>query len=94
MHPTRVIAVVSELRGVANEQGVLEGEVVLTSLLKGGPRRLRVSLQPAAYRLAGEAHLAQQVVSVRGRVVRHGRTVELLGAEQLVVEDLLEPEEG
>lgn len=93
VHPTRVIAVVSELRGVANEQGALEGEVVLTSLLKGGPRRLRVSLSAADYRLAGQAHLAQQVVSVCGRVVRHGRTVELVEPERLVIEELVEPDD-
>lgn len=93
VHPTRVIAVVSELRGVANEQGALEGEVVLTSLLKGGPRRLRVSLSAADYRLAGQAHLTQQVVSVCGRVVRHGRTVELVEPERLVIEELVEPDD-
>lgn len=65
---------VIELSGAPNPAGALEGDVVLQVHVDDQILKVRTSLGPEAYALAGGAHLHQQYVSVRGQLHRGRRT--------------------
>jgi hypothetical protein len=73
IHVGRVV----ELKGDANDQGRLEGEVILRLDADDELIRARCTLGPADYMKAHDAHGRQRPVSVRGRLVRTGRTYTL-----------------
>ncbi len=72
------VATVVELSGAPNPEGWLEGEVVLHVHADDQLLKVRVNLDPEAYRLAGEAHFQQRYVSVRGILQRGRRTHQLV----------------
>lgn len=71
------IGTVVELSGSPNPSGHLEGDVVLQVQVDDQLLKVRVNLDSDAYRRAGEAHLQQRFVSVRG-VLHRGRRIHQL----------------
>lgn len=68
---------VVELKGDANDDGRLEGEVILRLDADEELIRARCWLGPDDYRKAHEAHGRQRPISVHGRLMRAGRTYTL-----------------
>ena len=64
---------VVELKGDVNDDGRLEGDVILRLDADDELIRARCTLGPADYMKAHDAHGRQRPVSVRGRLVRTGR---------------------
>jgi hypothetical protein len=73
VHVGRVV----ELKGDVNDEGQLEGEVILRLDADEELIRARCWLGPADYRKALDAHGRQRPVSVHGRLARAGRTLGL-----------------
>lgn len=76
--PGRFVGKVIELSGTSNPAGDLEGDVVLQVQTDDQLLKVRVTLDPDAYREAGLAHFEQRYVSVRGQLHR-GRRTHVLG---------------
>ena len=70
VHVGRVV----ELRAEVNDRGRLEGEAILRLDADDELIRARCSLGPDDYGKALDAHARQRHVSVRGRLLRAGRT--------------------
>lgn len=70
----RFVGKVIELSGAPNPTGELEGDVVLQVQIDDQLLKVRVTLEPDAYREAGIAHFEQRYVSVRGQLHRGRRT--------------------
>jgi hypothetical protein len=83
VHVGRVI----ELKGDANNDGRLEGEVILRLDADEELIRARCTLGPDDYMKAHDAHGRLRPVSVRGRLVRTGRTYTLGDPRDLNVID-------
>lgn len=83
--PGRFVGKVIELSGTPNVAGELEGDVVLQVQTDDQLLKVRVTLEPAAYKEAGLAHFEQRYVSVRGQLHRGGRTHSLRQASELEV---------
>jgi hypothetical protein len=83
--PGRFVGKVIELSGAPNSAGELEGDVVLQVQTDEQLLKVRVTLDPDAYRDAGVAHLQQRYVSVRGHLHRGTRTSVLRQPSELVV---------
>jgi hypothetical protein len=81
VHVGRVV----ELKGDVNDEGRLEGEVILRLEADDELIRARCSLGPDDYMKAHDAHGRQRPVSVRGRLVRAGRTYTLADPRDLNV---------
>lgn len=75
--PGQFVGKVIELSGNQNDMGDLEGDVVLHVQTDDQLLKVRVSLDPSEYRVAGTAHLEQRYVSVRGQL-HHGRRSHVL----------------
>ncbi|MBK9260502.1 MAG: hypothetical protein IPM54_11810 [Polyangiaceae bacterium] len=81
VHVGRVV----ELRADVNDAGKLEGEVILRLDADDELIRARCSLGPDDYRKALDAHGRQRHVSVRGRLMRAGRTYALEGVYEFKI---------
>jgi len=79
------VGTVIELSGSPNPQGHLEGDVVLQVQVDDQLLKVRVNLDPDAYRRAGEAHFQQRFVGVRGLLHRGRRAHHLAEARDFIV---------
>lgn len=68
---------VIELKGDANDEGRLEGDVILRLDADDELIRARCTLRPDDYMKAHDAHGRLRPVSLRGTLVRTGRTYTL-----------------
>jgi len=76
------IGFVEELRGAAvGDDPRPAGEVRLTLFIEGEPLRARANLNAEDYALAGEAHLANEAVHMRGELLRLPRLNHLQNIE-------------
>lgn len=81
VHVGRIV----ELKADVDESGSLEGEVILRIEAGDELVRARCALGPDDYRKALDAHARQRYVSVRGQLVRTGRTNTLENPKNLNV---------
>lgn len=72
--PAQFVGMVVELSGAPNPGGELEGDVVLQVQADDQLLKVRVTLGPKDYKMAGAAHLGQHYVSVHGQLHRGRRT--------------------
>lgn len=79
------VGTVIELSGWPNPQGHLEGDVVLQMQVDDQLLKVRVNLDPDAYRRAGEAHFQQRFVGVRGLLHCGRRAHHLAEARDFIV---------
>lgn len=70
----RFVARVVELRGEANDDGLLEGEVALLMQVGEELIRARCALEPEGYQAAIDAHREQRYLSLRGVLKRRPKS--------------------
>jgi hypothetical protein len=81
----KFLAHVDELRGVMSAEGRRHGEVRLTVYHEDEAMKARVSLDPAQYAVALEAHVAGQYVLMTGALDRGPRVATLTDIAQFEV---------
>jgi hypothetical protein len=79
--PDLFVGYVATLNGAMGEDGRMQGEVTLLILREESPLRVRADLGPDDYATAAQAHMAGEVVAVRGALHRGRRVHRLTGIE-------------